>query len=133
ASGRTWLGRLPALNTANRSPASWRRMPSAIWLRAELPVQSTRTRSLSLMRGHSLMRREHFPRLGRRGRRDPAEEQRGGQRTRQLGDDKSGRVGQADAGERVGEGAGQRYRGVGERGGGGEPVRTDDVEPDRVG
>src|SRR5437762_844212 len=47
ASGRTWLGRVPALNTAYRSPPRWRHKPSAIWLRAELPVHRISTRCLS--------------------------------------------------------------------------------------
>ena len=38
ASGLTLPGLVPALSTPNRSPASWRNSPSAIWLRAELPV-----------------------------------------------------------------------------------------------
>lgn len=37
------LGVMPALNTSRRSFARWRRYPSAIWLRAELPVQRNRT------------------------------------------------------------------------------------------
>src|ERR1035438_2288198 len=49
ASGRTWLGLVPALKTSKRSPASWRRRPSAIWLRAEFPVQRMRTRFLSII------------------------------------------------------------------------------------
>src|SRR3954453_19741516 len=44
ASGRTVPGSVPALSTSKDSPASWRRSPSAIWLRAELPVQRIRTR-----------------------------------------------------------------------------------------
>ena len=43
ASGRTMPGFVPALSTSNRSPASWRNSPSAIWLRAELPVQRIST------------------------------------------------------------------------------------------
>ena len=38
ASERTWLGFVPALATLYAFPASWRSNPSAIWLRAELPV-----------------------------------------------------------------------------------------------
>src|ERR1035441_6847561 len=44
ASGRTWEGLVPAEKTSKRSPASWRSRPSAIWERAELPVQRMRTR-----------------------------------------------------------------------------------------
>src|SRR6185369_6647339 len=43
ARGFTPLGVMPALNTSRRSFARWRRYPSAIWLRAELPVQRNRT------------------------------------------------------------------------------------------
>jgi len=35
---------VPALETSNRFPASCRNRPSAIWLRAEFPVQRIRTR-----------------------------------------------------------------------------------------
>src|ERR687894_659269 len=44
ASGRTAVGLTPALSTSKRAPPSWRSSPSAIWLRAELPVQRIRTR-----------------------------------------------------------------------------------------
>src|SRR5271168_3572550 len=43
ASGFNPFGSTPALNGSNSSPATWRRYPSAIWLRAELPVQRKRT------------------------------------------------------------------------------------------
>src|SRR5471030_65 len=49
ASGRTRLGFVPALATSKRSPASWRSNPSAIWLRAELPVQRISTRFFSIV------------------------------------------------------------------------------------
>jgi len=39
ASGRTWVGFVPAEKTSQSGPASWRNNPSAIWLRAEFPVQ----------------------------------------------------------------------------------------------
>src|ERR1700686_5176129 len=44
ASGLTRPGRVPALLTSKRSAASWASNPSAIWLRAELPVQRIKTR-----------------------------------------------------------------------------------------
>jgi len=44
ASGRTCVGSVPALWISKRSPAAWRRSPSAIWLRAEFPVQMMRIR-----------------------------------------------------------------------------------------
>src|SRR6516164_1261952 len=44
ASDRTLPGRVPALCTSKRSPAACRSKPSAIWLRAELPVQRINTR-----------------------------------------------------------------------------------------
>src|SRR5437660_1602731 len=44
ASGRTTLGVVPAENTSNLSPPNDRRRPSAIWLRAEFPVQRMSTR-----------------------------------------------------------------------------------------
>src|SRR5215216_521985 len=47
ASGLTRLGLTPALSTSNRPPPSCRRIPSAIWLRAELPVQRMSTRFFS--------------------------------------------------------------------------------------
>src|SRR5689334_14547508 len=37
------LGLVPALSTSNWSPASCRKSPSAIWLRAEFPVQRIST------------------------------------------------------------------------------------------
>ena len=37
ASGRTWLGFVPALTTSKRSPASCRNRPSAIWLAPNFP------------------------------------------------------------------------------------------------
>src|SRR5258707_10766039 len=49
ASGRTSEGFVPAENTSKRSPASWRNNPSAIWLRAELPVHRINTRFLAVM------------------------------------------------------------------------------------
>ena len=39
ASGRSWLGIVPALKTSKRSPASLPNKPSAIWLSAKFPVQ----------------------------------------------------------------------------------------------
>ena len=48
ACGRTKLGCRPALKTSKRSPASWRSRPSAIWLRATLPVQTISTFCLSI-------------------------------------------------------------------------------------
>src|SRR6266705_3238745 len=44
ASGLTCPGRVPALSTSKRSPASCPSNPSAIWLRAEFPVQRIKTR-----------------------------------------------------------------------------------------
>jgi hypothetical protein len=44
ASARTRVGLTPALCTSKRAPPSWRSNPSAIWLRAELPVQRINTR-----------------------------------------------------------------------------------------
>ena len=44
SSGRTELGFVPALSTSKSFPASCRRSPSAMRLRAELPVQRIRTR-----------------------------------------------------------------------------------------
>src|SRR6266699_3260713 len=49
ASGRTCEGFVPAENTSKRSPASWRNNPSAIWLRAELPVHKINTLFLTVM------------------------------------------------------------------------------------
>src|SRR3954471_3882855 len=49
ASARTPTGRTPALSTSNRSPPNPLKSPSAIWLRAEFPVQRIKTRFLSLM------------------------------------------------------------------------------------
>src|SRR5436190_11832302 len=46
ASGRTLDGFTPALSTSNLSPATFRKRPSAIWLRAEFPVHKIRTRFL---------------------------------------------------------------------------------------
>ncbi len=48
-SGRTLDGFTPALSTSNLSPPISRKSPSAIRLRAELPVQSMSTRFLSDM------------------------------------------------------------------------------------
>lgn len=48
ASGRTRLGRVPALNTSIRSPAIRRNKPSAIWLRAEFPVHRINVLFLSI-------------------------------------------------------------------------------------
>ena len=44
ASGRTTVASVPALNTSNPSPPHARSMPSAIWLRALLWVQTKMTR-----------------------------------------------------------------------------------------
>src|ERR1035437_6527515 len=44
AIGFSPTGRVPALNTSYLSPAMCRRRPSAIWLRAEFPVQRIKTR-----------------------------------------------------------------------------------------
>ena len=44
--GCTPFGLVPALTTSNRSFAALRNSPSAIWLRAELPVHKKRTRFL---------------------------------------------------------------------------------------
>ena len=44
APGLSSVGVVPALVTSKRSPARWRRKPSAIWLRQELAVQRNRTR-----------------------------------------------------------------------------------------
>jgi hypothetical protein len=44
-------GSLPALKTSRRSPAFARTQPSAIWERAELPVQRIKTRFLSVIHG----------------------------------------------------------------------------------
>src|SRR6516164_4100495 len=44
ASGLTRPGFVPALSTSKRSPASSSGSPSAIWLRAEFPVQRIKTR-----------------------------------------------------------------------------------------
>src|SRR5271165_3629652 len=100
ASGRTWVGRVPALNTSKRLPAMLRKRPSAIWLRAELPVQRMRTRFLS---GIGFVEWD-----------EPPKERSGGGRARQLGGDESGCIDGADAGEGVGYGAGQGNGGVGE-------------------
>src|SRR5580700_2660464 len=43
ASGFNPLGSIPALSGSNSPPATCRKYPSAIWLRAELPVQRNRT------------------------------------------------------------------------------------------
>jgi hypothetical protein len=43
-SGFTPFGSTPALTTSNAGPPSRRRSASAIWLRAELPVQTKMTR-----------------------------------------------------------------------------------------
>src|SRR6266542_6452117 len=44
ASGRTRVASVPAEKASTRPPETWRRRPSAIWLRAELCVQRKRTR-----------------------------------------------------------------------------------------
>src|SRR5215469_4968401 len=49
ASGRTELGLVPALKTSKSSPTSARNNPSPIWLRAELPVHSTRIRFIRFL------------------------------------------------------------------------------------
>src|SRR5579862_8955456 len=100
ASGRTWLGLVPALNTSKRFPASCRKRPSAIWLRAELPVQRIKIRFLS---GMSLLRRHK-----------PAKKQRSGSRTGELGNDEAGDVHRPDTRESVGSRARQSDSGIGE-------------------
>src|SRR3954451_20954572 len=67
ASGRTAVGRVPAEWTSKRSPSSWRSNPSAIWDRAELPVQRIKTVclsdmhfSLSLEKAANLLRQSPF-------------------------------------------------------------------------
>lgn len=47
ASERTMLGCVPALKTSNLLPAISRNKPSAIWLRAEFPVQRIKTRLIA--------------------------------------------------------------------------------------
>src|SRR5258705_716802 len=49
ASGWTDVFSVPALSASQRSAASARRKPSAIWLREELWVQRNRTRVLSIV------------------------------------------------------------------------------------
>src|ERR1700722_13796407 len=87
ASGRTWLGWVPALSTSKRSPASWRNNPSAIWLRAEFPVQRMRTRLLAGI-GRFLGRVNNDDGGGIFGKRwhQPPEKQRGGHRAGELRD-----------------------------------------------
>src|SRR5208337_636910 len=48
ASGFKPFGSTPALSGSYSLPATWRRYPSAIWLRAELPVQRKRTFGLGI-------------------------------------------------------------------------------------
>src|SRR5216683_2887749 len=99
ASGRTWLGLVPALNTSKRSPASWRNRPSAIWLRAEFPVQRMRTRFLSGMSTIGFGERDYnFVRFFGERWDEPAEECRCGSSACELGNDKSGRVSRTDTG-----------------------------------
>jgi hypothetical protein len=49
ASGFTRLAWAPALAASNRSPARWRRNPSAIWLRQEYWVPRNKTFSLTIV------------------------------------------------------------------------------------
>src|SRR6516225_6583105 len=44
ASGLSCVGWAPALAASKRSPANWRRNPSAIWLRHEFAVHRNKTR-----------------------------------------------------------------------------------------
>src|ERR1700733_11101532 len=115
ASGRTRLGCVPALLTSKRSPASWRNRPSAIWLRAEFPVQRMRMRFLAstrLLPGGGYDHVESI--LWKRGH-EPSKKQRCGHRTSELRQDKARSIGRPDARKSIGSGAGQRYGGVGKR------------------
>lgn len=90
ASGRTFEGFVPAENTSNLSPASCRHKPSAIWLRAEFPVQriSMRFRLFMLK---------------------PKEEEDCRRRSHKLCGDESGHVERTNSGESIGEGTRERY------------------------
>ncbi len=95
-SGRTWVASVPAENASNRSPASARSSPSAIWLRAELWVHRNRTRRLrsaltiSLPSGLRFVCRMRDDELGRHlGDTWPEEahDGTGDQRAQRLGND----------------------------------------------
>src|SRR6266852_634648 len=108
ASGRTRLGLVPALSTSKRSPASCLRRPSAIWLRAELPVHRIRTRFLALI--------VH-----------PVKQGSCRNSSYELGGDKAGNIRRANTGERVGGGPGECDSRIGERSRRRKPVRPGDV------
>src|SRR6516225_490778 len=102
ASGRTWPGLVPALSTSKWSAASWRRRPSAIWLRAEFPVHRISTFFLSAMRDFLLRVGNHdVRRLSGKRRNEPAEQGRGGDRAGKLRRDEAGRIGRANARESI--------------------------------
>src|SRR5271166_1066255 len=61
ASGLTCPGRVPALSTSKRSPASCLSNPSAIWLRAEFPVQRIKTRFFQELSAPDVTRRAACP------------------------------------------------------------------------
>src|SRR2546425_4111194 len=138
ARGCTRLASVPALWTSIRSPASARKKPSAIWLRAELCVQRTSTRArvpagdpalifLSSLnppgspphlprpdevRGARLERRDDRGALGQAEIGDGARGHGGDEREADVDDDTDGRRRGRDAHDRPGEiVAGARQRG----------------------
>jgi hypothetical protein len=59
ASRRTALGFVPAETTSNLSPPNDRKRPSALWLRAEFPVQRISTRFVMTRRGPAALEPRH--------------------------------------------------------------------------
>ena len=87
-------------NTSNRSPAWCRRRPSAIWLRAELPVHRKRTRFLRDI--------DCFP-----FRQQPGPQQSRRESSCQLRRDESRRIHRADTRKGIRHGPGQRHCRIG--------------------
>jgi hypothetical protein len=122
---------IPALKTSKRSPASWRNKPSAIWLRAELPVQRMRTRFLSGMAGLR-------PRYDRRLLSEQpwvvtarAIERAVWRRLpRKLRKNESGSIGGPNASEGIRSGPSERDCRVRERSGSRKPIRSGNVASD---
>src|ERR1700722_4174310 len=134
ASDLTRPGRVPALSTSKRSPASCLSNPSAIWLRAELPVQRIKTRffiSKSQIWSSLDPGKHHLFCFGRKRGHKPAKESSRRESAEELCHYETRRIDRPDSGKCIGEHSSERYRRIRKGGGSRKPVRAGNVETDR--
>src|SRR5438094_5511433 len=125
------FGFVPALTTSNLLSARFRNKPSAIWLRAELPVHRNSTLFLLSIVFLPLVFYNHGIGILRQGRSQPTKQTGCGRSPRNLRKNKTGHIAWPDSRKRVRRRTRERNGWIGKRSRRGEPISSGDIGRNR--